>query len=293
MHVKQVDIDKMINMKKEGLTQKEIADLTEYSFAMIAKYCKGIKSEKIIICKKKDCNNIVLSRKGRQGRRKEYCSDYCRHIDSKRKQCTMLCTFCHKSFMTKSKKQIYCNQECRGKSKQTNINRLLQCVVCNNDFIPKNKTQKCCGPDCAIIERTKTKYKKGIFGHGLWHLSREERNARKRELNKTDICLNLNNRMRCGMNQSLRNGMNDKNGAKWETLVKYTVSDLKEHLERLFVKGMNWINIGEWHIDHIRPISWFNFQSHEDIEFQECWALNNLQPLWAKDNFSKRNRYEG
>jgi len=31
----------------------------------------------------------------------------------------------------------------------------------------------------------------------------------------------------------------------------------------------------------------FNFSKPEDMDFKRCWALSNLQPLWAADNFSK------
>jgi hypothetical protein len=73
----------------------------------------------------------------------------------------------------------------------------------------------------------------------------------------------------------------------------YTVDQLKEHLESKFTEGMTWENHGEWHIDHITPQSWLPFSSIEDENFIKCWALSNLQPLWAKDNISKGNRYEG
>lgn len=53
---------------------------------------------------------------------------------------------------------------------------------------------------------------------------------------------------------------------------------------------MTWNNYGPyWHLDHIRPLSWFNLET----EFMEAWSLNNLQPLEAKLNLSKNNRYEG
>ena len=42
-----------------------------------------------------------------------------------------------------------------------------------------------------------------------------------------------------------------------------------------------------YHIDHIRPVSSFYFTKIEDKEFKECWALSNLQPLWASENCSK------
>jgi hypothetical protein len=46
-----------------------------------------------------------------------------------------------------------------------------------------------------------------------------------------------------------------KKGRKWEHLVGYTVEDLMAHLESLFVGGMNWENMGDWHIDHKVPKS--------------------------------------
>lgn len=72
--------------------------------------------------------------------------------------------------------------------------------------------------------------------------------------------------------------------------IGYSLDDLMKHLETLFINGMSWENYGDWHIDHIIPISKFNFESVDCPEFKECWALNNLQPLWAKDNYSKNNR---
>lgn len=56
---------------------------------------------------------------------------------------------------------------------------------------------------------------------------------------------------------------------------------------------MSWENYGEWHIDHVTPLSWFQYKSVTDEGFSAAWALNNLQPLWAEDNLSKNNRYVG
>lgn len=42
-----------------------------------------------------------------------------------------------------------------------------------------------------------------------------------------------------------------------------------------------------WHIDHKLPVASFNFDSPEHLDFKKCWALENLQPLWAKENISK------
>lgn len=83
-----------------------------------------------------------------------------------------------------------------------------------------------------------------------------------------------------------------KAGRSWEGLVGYTVNDLKKRLERLFQPGMSWDNYGQWHVDHIIPMSAFNFKTSSDTDFKKCWALKNLQPMWAKDNIKKSNKLD-
>ena len=84
----------------------------------------------------------------------------------------------------------------------------------------------------------------------------------------------------------------NKAGRHWEDLVGYTLQELMIHLENLFEPWMTWENYGEWHIDHKRPQSLFNYETAEDTEFQECWALANLQPLEATVNIKKSNHYK-
>lgn len=54
-----------------------------------------------------------------------------------------------------------------------------------------------------------------------------------------------------------------KSDRSWQSLVGYTASDLKAHIERQFLAGMSWDNAGDWHIDHIVPVSSFTFTSFE------------------------------
>ena len=70
---------------------------------------------------------------------------------------------------------------------------------------------------------------------------------------------------------------------------------LKQHLESLFTKEMSWDNYGrgwygkqEWHIDHIKPC--IDFDLSKELEQRECFHYSNLQPLWAKENWSKGNK---
>jgi hypothetical protein len=73
-------------------------------------------------------------------------------------------------------------------------------------------------------------------------------------------------------------------------MVGYSAEQLKEHLEKQFNDGMSWENYGEWHIDHIKPISSFEFDSSDDEQFKVCWSLDNLQPMWGIENIKKGNK---
>ena len=70
-------------------------------------------------------------------------------------------------------------------------------------------------------------------------------------------------------------------------MLGYSALDLKIYIEKLFLIGMTWENHGEWHIDHIRPVT--NFSTTEDVRI--VCALENLQPLWSFDNLSKSNKF--
>lgn len=95
---------------------------------------------------------------------------------------------------------------------------------------------------------------------------------------------NLNNRISRAISKVLVNG---KRGRHWESLVGYTVVQLKKHIEKKFLPGMTWENRNLWQIDHKIPIAVFNFQTEKDIDFKKCWTLSNLQPLWSKENIKK------
>ena len=80
-----------------------------------------------------------------------------------------------------------------------------------------------------------------------------------------------------------------KANRKTKDILGYTWQEFKMHFESKFTTGMTWDNYGKWHIDHIKPIDWFIKNKCFDIE--KVNALSNLQPLWAKDNLKKSNKY--
>lgn len=67
-------------------------------------------------------------------------------------------------------------------------------------------------------------------------------------------------------------------------LLGYSALELKEHIKSLFTEGMSWENSGEWHVDHIKMVSSFDPETPVSV----VNSLDNLRPLWAEDNCSRK-----
>lgn len=93
------------------------------------------------------------------------------------------------------------------------------------------------------------------------------------------------------MRNCLKRMMRYKNPTRTEKVIGYSRDCLVRHIEGRFAEGMSWDNYGEWHIDHIKPIS--AFVREGETRPSVVHALGNLQPLWASDNLSKSSKYDG
>lgn len=105
---------------------------------------------------------------------------------------------------------------------------------------------------------------------------------------KNDPLYKLKNNLRDRAYKAFKNKGYSKNTKTQEMLgVDWEVC--KQHIERQFKKGMNWDNQGEWHIDHIIPLS----SANNEKELRKLCHYSNLQPLWAEDNLIKSAKIEG
>ena len=104
----------------------------------------------------------------------------------------------------------------------------------------------------------------------------------------SDPAYKLISNFRTAIYQVLKENNVEKNKHYFDIL-KYTPEELISHLEKQFTDSMTWENYGEWHVDHRMPISSFVFESVDDDSFIKCWSLENLQPMWGKDNIVKGN----
>jgi hypothetical protein len=80
-----------------------------------------------------------------------------------------------------------------------------------------------------------------------------------------------------------------KAGKRWSEFTGYEIDELKRYLESKFQPGMSWDNYGlrGWHVDHAVPLCKFSYQTPYDLQFRQCWCLENLQPMWWRENVSK------
>jgi len=111
----------------------------------------------------------------------------------------------------------------------------------------------------------------------------------ERNRKANDPTYKLISNFRTAIYQVLKENNVEKNKHYFDIL-KYTPEELISHLEKQFTDSMTWENYGEWHVDHRMPISSFVFESVDDDSFMKCWSLDNLQPMWGKENITKGNK---
>lgn len=131
--------------------------------------------------------------------------------------------------------------------------------------------------------------------HETWREENKEHvNEYKRDYERNRRANDPKYRLTARTRTAVYTCLKEANVAKYKStfeLLGYSIDELMAHLEKQFTDGMSWKNYGEWHVDHKKPMTLFEFTSTDDEGFKQCWSLDNLQPLWGKDNLSKGSRY--
>ena len=202
-----------------------------------------------------------------RGNKKKYCSDDCQTTFNKKRSI-----------------QVYHETKyVKGLVNQT-INKT--CKLCECSFETTRKEKVYCSKKCrAKYQNSQPKNKARKL---RWQ--NEQRKDPNSWFNQT--MQKITHRMRGRLRGSLMHRGIKKTNQTF-SLLGYTKYELKEHLESQFTDGMSWDNMSDWHIDHIRPVASFNYDSTDHPDFKKCWSLNNLQPMWAKDNMSKGAKWDG
>jgi hypothetical protein len=138
-----------------------------------------------------------------------------------------------------------------------------------------------------LYEKAKIRKKNNIIKVTTYHKKYREDNSEKLSQYKKEY--KLKNKHIVAWRRVLYNSLrrfNKKKEGKTIELLGYSAEDLKNHLESLFTDGMSWDNYGQWHIDHIIPLS----SANTEDEICALFNYKNLQPLWASDNFKKSDK---
>lgn len=111
---------------------------------------------------------------------------------------------------------------------------------------------------------------------------RAARNVHRNGKRKIDVLFALECRIRSNLGQSFRRLGYTKRSRTY-TILGCDWEFFRAHIERQFLKGMNWENRDGWHIDHITPTS----TAETEADLIALNHFTNLRPMWAKDNLSK------
>jgi hypothetical protein len=144
----------------------------------------------------------------------------------------------------------------------------------------KSRCRECGGGSICIHDRQKSQCRECIGSSICIH------DKRKNECKDCNLQLYLIHNQR----GQLRRLFNlTKEQIKTRPSIEYlgcSVEDFINHIESQFKQGMTWNNI---HLDHIKPVSKFNLDDKN--EFLDCCNYKNFQPLLAKDNLEKHNKF--
>ena len=101
----------------------------------------------------------------------------------------------------------------------------------------------------------------------------------------------INRRIRDSLNHRISEMLKSQRTHKCNTTLKYIGCDvkfLKKWFEYLFETNMAWDNYGEWHIDHVIPCKYYNFE--QDKDQLQCFNWTNLRPCWKIENIQKGSK---
>jgi len=146
---------------------------------------------------------------------------------------------------------------------------------------------------CSLCGKDRGHVRKRNLHKRCLSCARKEDHSKREKDRDIVVHRKLRHNIKSNLNRALRRHKGSKMGLSIIKLLNYSIDQLKTHLELKFLPDMTWENYGQWHIDHIVPDSWFTYSSVDDQGFKDSWDLSNLQPLWAKENIKKSNKYSG
>lgn len=151
------------------------------------------------------------------------------------------------------------------------------CENCGKEFEAKSNKARFCSKYCCNKVYTQTdKYKNIKARRNTWsdyRLKDRLRSVLKSMIKNKQIC------------------------SKTINFLDFSKEEFRLNIESKFINGMTWENHGVvWHLDHIKPLASYIFvDSDGNIDYnaiKEANSLDNLQPLFVKDNLIKSSNFQ-
>jgi hypothetical protein len=217
------------------------------------------------------------------------------------------CQICNKEFVKNKSNQVHCSSKCREKKKNIKIQNdpvLKQAkYLIKKKWVSRNK-EKIKIYKKNFNEKLKldpVKHQKQLEAVRKWKLENKQRaleqnrKSRKKMFSKwkkqkklIDPSYHISETIRSYLSRSIKGKILKKK--KTEEIVGISFNKLVAYLESKFEPGMSMSNYGKWHIDHIKPVTKFDLTKPGELE--KCFHYTNLQPMWARDNIIKSNKYD-
>lgn len=151
----------------------------------------------------------------------------------------------------------------------------------------KNKVR-----ESTLRYREKDSYKESLKRRAERRRTFEGREARRLYAvkHRTNVTVRLKDRIRSRLSKALKLG---NKSSSFTRALGISIEEFKLYIENQFYDRldgtkMTWKNIGEWHLDHVIPLSKLDLE--DPMEFKEACDWLNYQPLWKEDNFKKSNK---
>lgn len=111
---------------------------------------------------------------------------------------------------------------------------------------------------------------------------------------REDVRFAIDARVRASVHKHLRS-VGETKSKRMREILGYGAEQLQSRLLETMPKGCDWADFlsGGLQIDHIIPLSAFNFERLTDFDFRRAWALDNLQLLHSAENIKKSDSLDG
>lgn len=196
----------------------------------------------------------------------------------------------------KRKKDYYNNKDVyKEKSKEyrdKNLDKIKQSYEKNKEYysLMSKKRRE------LHKEELSEKFKKYYNDHKDYFKERRKKynKSAKGKKKKLEWCNDYNNKNKHVVlwRSLLRRTIVQLQQKKFDTTLNslgYSAIELKEHIEKNWLEGMNWNNYGDWHVDHIRSVGTFCSTDLPSV----VNALSNLAPMWSTTRIIDGILYEG